>query len=337
MFAGELGDKSMTTRRQLLTALAAGFALSGGRINGAHAQTPGVARILVGFPAGGTSDVVARLVASTMSDYASAVLVENRPGAGGRVAIEFLKSAAADGSIFIITPVATMTLYPHVYKSLRYDPLADFIPVTNIATAPSLLTIGAKVPASVKTLADFVAWCKANPTLANYGSPGAGTTPHFIGVQFGRAAGFDYIHVPYQGNAPAAQDVLGGQIASSVLTIDSTLPYVQAGTLRALATTGPQRSAFLPEVPTFVEQGYPGIQVSDMWAAFLPAKTPADRVAKLNDAIQKAVKSSEVKSGLTRLSIEVSPIALGDFAKLVRSDLEHWGAVVQASGFTPQD
>jgi len=292
---------------------------------------------LVGFPPGGTSDIIARLLAGAMTDYASALLVENRPGAGGRVAIESLKTSAADGSIFLITPVATITLYPHVYKSLRYDSLADFIPVTNIAAAPSLLTVGPKVPASVKTLADFVAWCRANPGQANYGSPGAGTSPHFIGVQFGRAAGFEYIHVPYQGNAPAAQDVLGGQIASSVLTIDSTLPYVLSGKLRALATTGPRRSAFLPDVPTFIEQGYPGIQLIDMWAVFVPAKTPEDRVARLNTSIQKALKSEEIKASLTKLSIELSPISLADFAKLIKSDFDRWGAIVQASGFTPQD
>jgi tripartite-type tricarboxylate transporter receptor subunit TctC len=328
----------MVARRQVLSAFAAGLALNAaGIVARGRAQTAGVARILVGFPPGGTSDVVARLLAGTMTDYASALVVENRPGAGGRVAIESLKSAARDGSMFLITPLATITLYPHVYKSLGYDSLGDFIPVTSVAAAPSLLTVGPKVPTSVKTLADFVAWCRANPTLANYGSPGAGTSPHFIGVQFGRAAGFEYIHVPYQGNAPAAQDVLGGQIASSVLTIDSTLQYVLAGSLRALATTGPQRSPFLPEVPTFIEQGYPAIQLIDMWSAFVPANTPDDRVKRLNASIQKALKSDEIKAGLARLSIELSAVSLADFTKLVRSDFERWGAIVQASGFTPQD
>ena len=329
----------MTTRRQMLTAFAAGFAASAtGMVARSRAQAgSGIAHLWVGFPPGGTSDIIARLLSGTMKDYASAIVVENRPGAGGRVAIESLKSAAADGSVFLITPVATITLYPHVYKSLSYDSLKDFIPVTTVAAAPSLLTVGPKVPASVKTLADFVAWCRANPTQANYGSPGAGTSPHFIGVQFGRAAGFGYIHVPYQGNAPAAQDVLGGQITSSLLTIDSTLPYVLSGKLRALATTGPQRSAFLPDVPTFIEQGYPGIELVDMWAAFVPAKTPQDRLARLNNSIQTALKSDEVKAGLTRLSIEVSAIALGDFAELIKSDFERWGSIVASSGFTPQD
>ncbi len=329
----------MMTRRQLLSALSAGFAMNAAALvrDGWAQSGGGIARILVGFPPGGTSDVIARLLAGAMTDYASAVVVENRAGAGGRVAIESLKSAARDGSIFLITPVATMTLYPHVYKSLPYDPLRDFTAVTTVAAAPSLLTIGPKVPAAVRTLADFIAWCRANPAQATYGSPGAGTSPHFIGVQFGRAAGFEYIHVPYQGNAPAAQDVLGGQIASSVLTIDSTLPYVLSGSLRALATTGAQRSTFLPDVPTFIESGYPAIQLVDLWAAFVPEKTPDERVGRLNTAIQKALGSSTVKAGLTRLSIEVSAIARDDFATLLKSDFERWGSIVRASGFMPQD
>ncbi|HEY7302073.1 MAG TPA: tripartite tricarboxylate transporter substrate-binding protein [Xanthobacteraceae bacterium] len=295
------------------------------------------ARISVGFPPGGTSDVVARLFAGAMSDYASAVIVENRPGAGGRIAIEGLKGAARDGAAFLITPLATMTLYPHIYKSLRYDPFQDFIPVSTVSGAPSLLTLSPVLPNSIRTLADFVAWCRANPKEATYGSPGAGTSPHFVGVQFARAAGFEYTHVPYQGNAPAAQAVLGGQIASSLLTIDSTLPYILSGNLRALATTGLRRSAFLPDVPTFIESGYPAIDLMDLWGIFLPAKTPSEIVEKLNESIQKALGTDKVKAGLARLGIEIDSVSLDRFARLMRSDFERWASIVQSSGFTPQD
>ena len=271
-------ERTMISRRNLLTASAAGLVLSttGLPTNGFAQTGIRIARIWVGFPPGGTSDVIARLLAGTMNGYASAIIVENRPGAGGRVAIEALKSAPRDGSVLLLTPLATMTLYPHVYKSLRYDPLHDFIPVTTVSAAPSLLTIGPMVPESVKTLADFIAWCRANPRQATYGSPGAGTSPHFIGVQLGRAAGFEYTHVPYQGNAPAALDVLGGQIASSVVTIDTTLPYILSGHIRALATTGPSRSTFLPDVPTFIESGYPTIELVDLWAIFVTTRTPVE-------------------------------------------------------------
>ena len=241
-------ERTMISRRNLLTASAAGLVLSttGLPTNGFAQTGIRIARIWVGFPPGGTSDVIARLLAGTMNGYASAIIVENRPGAGGRVAIEALKSAPRDGSILLLTPLARMTLYPHVYKSLRYDPLHDFIPVTTVSAAPSLLTIGPMVPESVKTLADFIAWCRANPRQATYGSPGAGTSPHFIGVQLGRAAGFEYTHVPYQGNAPAAQGVLGGQIASSVVTIDTTLPYILSGHIRGWRRPGlPAALSFL--------------------------------------------------------------------------------------------
>jgi tripartite-type tricarboxylate transporter receptor subunit TctC len=327
----------MKTRRHLLTASAAGLAFSAtGLVPYGFAQLGGrTARILVGYPAGGTVDVIARLLANAMKDYAPSIIVENR-SRGGRLALEALKTAVRDGSVFILTPVALMTLYPHVYKALRYDPFKDFIPVTTVSAAPSFLTIGPKVPADVKTLAGFIAWCRANPRQATYGSAGAGTTQHFIGVQLARAAGFEYIHVPYQGGAPAVQDLLGGQIASSILPTPDTLPHLSES-IRSLATTGPRRSAFLPDVPTIGEAGYPTIELVDLWGAFVPAKTPTETVEKLNNSIGEALKSDEVRAGLTRLSAEASAIPLGDFARLIKSDFERWGSIVKASGFTPLD
>jgi tripartite-type tricarboxylate transporter receptor subunit TctC len=143
--------------------------------------------------------------------------------------------------------------------------------------------------------------------------------------------------VPYEGAAPAAQDLLGGQIASSILPIDSTLPNVQSGNIRALATTGPRRSPFLPVVPTIRESGYPSLETVDWWGVFVPAKTPAANVGKLNDSIAQALKANEVKAGLARLSVEIGAISLSDFARLIKSDFERWGSIVQASGFVPED
>jgi tripartite-type tricarboxylate transporter receptor subunit TctC len=331
--------QSMMTRRHLLTASAAGLAFGATGLVpcGATHAGVGTARILVGFPPGGTTDVIARLLTGAMKDYASAIIVENRSGGAGRFAIEALKTAACDGSVFLLAPVATMTLYPHVHKTLRYDPLQDFIPVTTVGEVSYLLTIGSKVPANVKTLADFVAWCRANPEEANYGSPGAGSPLHFAGVQLGRAAGFKYNHVPYQGAAPALQDLLGGQITSSILPIDTPFPYIQSGTLRALAASRPRRSNFLPDVPTFREAGYPALESVDWWGIFVPASTPAECVERLNNSIRQALETNEVKAGLTRLSVEISTISLMDFARLMKSEFERWDSVVLASGFTPQD
>jgi tripartite-type tricarboxylate transporter receptor subunit TctC len=270
----------VTTRRQLLTISAAALAV--GVIGPASYGLAGAdirsARILVGFPPGGTTDVIARLLALAMKDYASTLIVENRSGGAGRFAIEALKTSVADGSVFMLAPMATMTLYPHVYKTLRYDPLRDFIPVCTVGEFSYILAIGSKVPASVKTLGDFIAWCRVNPGQATYGSPGAGSPLHFIGVQLAHTAGFEYLHVPYQGAAPTLQDLLAGQIASSILPIDTPLDHIRAGTLRALATSGPRRSTFLPDVPTFREAGYPALQSADWFGIFVPAGTPAECV-----------------------------------------------------------
>jgi tripartite-type tricarboxylate transporter receptor subunit TctC len=325
------------TRRQLLTVSAAGLAFGATGLAPYARAGSETTRILVGFPAGGTTDVIARLLASAIKGDASAAIVENRSGGGGRVAIEALKSAPRDGSVFLIAPVATMTLYPHVYRTLRYDPLQDYIPVSTVCLVSYVLTIGPTVPADVKTLADFIAWCRANPGRATFGSPSAGSPLHLTGVQLARAAEFEYIHVPYQGAAPTLQDLLGGQIASAILPIDTPLPYLKSGTLRALATSGPHRNVFLPDVPTFREAGYPALESTDRWGVFVPARTPAKHVMRLDNSIREALKMDEVKAGLTALSVEIDVISLEDFALLVKSEFDRWGSVVRTSGFTPED
>jgi tripartite-type tricarboxylate transporter receptor subunit TctC len=329
----------MMTRRHLLTAPAAAFAVGAAGLAPYGVAHAGVrtARILVGFPPGGTTDVIARLLALGLKDYASTIIVENRSGGAGRFAIEALKTAAPDGSVFILAPMATMTLYPHVYKTLRYDPLRDFIPVSTVGEVSYILAIGAKVPAGVNTLADFIAWCRANPEQATYGSPGAGSPLHFIGVQLAHTAGFEYLHVPYQGAAPTLQDLLAGQIASSILPVDTPLDHVRTGTLRALATSGPRRSIFLPDVPTFRETGYPALESVDWFGIFVPAETPPECVETLNAAIQRALGEDDLKAGLTALAIEIDTISLGDLGRLMKAEFERWGSVVLASGFTPQD
>jgi tripartite-type tricarboxylate transporter receptor subunit TctC len=295
------------------------------------------AHILVGFPPGGTTDVIARLVASELKNYSSSVIVETRSGAAGRVALEALKSSAADGSVLSVAPLEGITLFPYIYKQLRYDGLLDFVPVTAVCAVPNLISVGPKVPVDVRTLADFVLWCRTNPKQATYGTPGAGTPLHFTGVLLARAAGFEFVHVPYQGGAPAVQDSLGGQIAATIVPFDTPLPHIQSGHLRALATTGPQRSTVLPDVPTVRECGYPALERVGWWGTFLPSKTPAEIVDKLNNATREALKTNEVKAGLATLSAEIRAISPRDFARLVKSEFEKWGPIVQASGFVPQD
>ena len=325
----------ITKRRLLSVAGAAGLA---GLCPPAQSQViRATTRLLVGFPPGGPVDIVARLLANAMKDYAATIIVENRPGGGGRVALEALRTSAADGTVFLITPASMIVIHPHVYKSLSYSPLRDFAPVTTVCQFSLVLVVGPLVPAHVATVADFIAWCRANPKLATYGSPSAGAVPHFTGVMLARAAGVELLHVPYQGAAPAMQNLLGGEIAANVTVLPAALPHVQAGTIRALATTGPQRSPLLPDVPTLSESGFPGLESVEWFGTFVPAKTPADIVAKLNGAVREALTTSEVKVGLAKLSFEVAGNTPEEFTRLIRTSTERWGPIVQASGFTPDD
>jgi tripartite-type tricarboxylate transporter receptor subunit TctC len=326
----------MVSRRELLTVTAAAAALSAANLVPRALGQPftKTVHILTGFTPG-LQDGLARLVAGQMSTYAETIVVETRPGAGGRIAVEAVKSADADGTVMLFAPLGFMMFFPHVYKTLRYQP-GDFTPVSTVASTPTLLTVGPKVPADVKTLADFVAWCRANPKLATFGTPGAGTTLHFLGTMLGRSAGFDFLHVPYQG-VGAIQDLVKGVIAAAVMPIGSSLGLVQSGDLRALATTGPRRCPFVPAVPTVREAGYPSLEDLTWFAFFVPAKTPAAIVDKLNAAIQAALRTEEVRTGMEKLAVEPDAIAMGDFARLIASESDRWKAIVQATGFVPTD
>ena len=326
----------MITRRDLLTVTAASAAFSAvGLVQCAVAQPLArTAHILTGFTPG-MQDALGRLIAGQMSDYAGTIVVEPRPGAAGRVAVEAVKTAHADGTVMLLAPLGFMILFPHVYRTLRYEP-RDFTPVSTVASTPTLLTVGPKVPGNVRTLADFVAWCRANPGQATYGTAGAGTTLHFLGAMLGRTEGFDYLHVPYQGNG-AIQDLLKGEIALAIMPVGSSLGLVRSGDLRALATTGPRRSPFLPAVPTVGEAGYPLLEDLTWYGLFVPAKTPASIVEKLNAVVQGALRTDEVKSGVAKLAVELDAICLDDFARLITSQSDRWKAIVQATGFVPTD
>jgi tripartite-type tricarboxylate transporter receptor subunit TctC len=326
----------MITRRDLITVSAAGAAFSAAGLvpQGTAQSLARTVHMLSGFTPG-TQDAMARLIAGQMKDYAVSIVVETRPGASGRIAVEAVKAADADGSVILIAPLGFITIFPHIYKTLRYEP-RDFTPVSTVVSSGNLLTVGPKVPADVRTLADFVAWCRANPTQATYGTVGAGTALHFIGTMLGRIAGFEFLHVPYSGRA-AVEDLLKGEIAANILPIQTSLGQVQSGDLRALVTTGPRRSPFLPDVPTMAEAGYPSLEDVTRMGFFVPAKTPADIVERLNDATQAALRTDGVKSGLAKFAVEIDSVSLDDFARLLASESERWKAIVQATGFTPID
>lgn len=300
-------------------------------------ERPRQLTVVVGFPPGGATDILARLVADGMrGPYAQAVVVDNKPGASGRVAVEYVKNAKNDGSVLLFTPAFPMLISPHVYPKLGYDTLRDFVPVGIGARSMLCLAVGPAVPASVKTLADFVAWARATPAKAVFGAP-SGSSQHFAGQTFARAARIKLDQIPYKGGAPAMTDLIGGHLPANVSPAAEALPHHQAGTIRILAVTGAKRSRFLPDVPTMTELGYADVLFQDWLGMFAPAGTPAEAVARMNAAAAAAVKSEAGVAGLGKLGMELDLATPEAFAQMVRADWEHYRRVVQASGFKPED
>ncbi|MDR6450978.1 Bug family tripartite tricarboxylate transporter substrate binding protein [Variovorax paradoxus] len=328
----------MTNRRQFVQALGGAAALGALHPLAALAQAVQQAKIYYGFPAGSAGDSVARRVAEKLGDtpYSKInAVVENKPGAGGRIALDTLKTSPADGSVLCLAQASALSTYPHIYTKLSYG-LADFAPVSIGALMTHGLAVGPMVPASVKTLKDYIAWAKANPGQASYGSPGAGSTPHFLGALLGLNTGTDLRHVPYRGSLPAINDVVGGQIASSMTPVGDYLPFAKAGKLRVLATSGAQRAAYLPDVPTFTEQGFPEIVADEWFGFFAPAKTPAAVIAAASTAIQAALKDKAVADGLLSVGLVAHGSSPEDMKKSLQSEYERWGPLVKKIGFTAE-
>lgn len=297
-----------------------------------------LATITTGFAAGGSSDVTARILADYLrGKYAEAVVVEGKVGASGRLALEHVKAGAADGSSLLVSPSGMMVLFPHIYKNLRYDSLNDFAPVTPLAKFPFVLAISTQVPVEVRTLNEFIAWCKANPKQASFGSPGAGTSAHFSGIMLGRLAGMEFTHVAYRGMAPLVQDLMGGQIASGILTPADVLPLMSSGKLRLLATTGTARSRFMPDVPTYIEHGFPDIVIEESYSLYAPAAMNAGAVAQLATLSHQMLSLPETQQRFAQMGLEVSPLQPAQFKAALKSLHERWGGIVRASGFTPAD
>lgn len=295
-------------------------------------------KIVVGFPPGGSADTIARALAQELHGLAPAVIVDNKPGAGGRVAMEAVKNADADGSTVVLTPASMVALYPHLYKRLSYNPQTDFAPVAKVAAAPFVIAVGPAVPASVKSLADLVNWAKSNPGQAAYGSSGAGSMPHFTGVSLGKAMKMEWLHVPYRGAAPAMTDLIGGQVAANVSVMSNALPQIQGGRVRALAISSPQRSPELPQVPTLAELGYGEATALEWFGMFAPAKTPPSIVAALNKAIAEAALTKTFQDAMAKGAFQTVPVeSPSSFATVVKDDINRWGPIVKDAGFTPED
>lgn len=325
------------SRRAFTTQLAGAAALASLYPFAAHGHGIEQARIIAGFSPGGTIDSLARRVADKMrGHYASSVVVDNRTGAGGQIAIQGLKNATPDGTTLLATPMSMLGIYPHTYRKLAYDPAADLAPVSLGVVVDFGFAVGPLVPASVKNIDDFFAWCRANPTLANFGSPAAGSVPHFVGELIGRAGKVDLRHVAFRGTQPAILDMIGGQIAAVSGPVGEFLQHVQAGKARYLATTGTQRNRFAPNVRTLSEQGYKDLVFDEWFGFYLPAKTPAEIVNKANTAIRTALAAPDVVEGLATMGLEAKSSSPTELASLLKSALERWGPIVKKIGFTAE-
>lgn len=321
-------------RRILLRAVSLALAVALSPLAPAEAQI-GEQPIKIVFPfaAGGSGDALTRLVAEHLrAGLNRTVIVENVTGAAGRIGTRQVVAAAPDGNTLLLTPIAPVAVYQHVYKDLEYDPIKQLKPVAHVAGFEFALAVGPQVPA--KSLKELVDWLKANPKEANYGSPAAGSLPHFFGVLFGRAAGVDFVHIGYRGSAPAMADLAGGQLPIVVTTTSDIIAMHLAGRVRILATSDAKRSPLVPEAPTFREAGY-DIEGAAWYGLFAPAGTPDAIVDRYNKIVVAALKLPEVKERLLTMGLYATGSTPAEFAAIQKADSERWAPAVKASGFTP--
>jgi tripartite-type tricarboxylate transporter receptor subunit TctC len=296
-------------------------------------------KIVTGFAAGSGIDVIARLIAQYVrQDTGMTVIIENRPGGGGRVAADMVAHAAPDGQTILLAPIVTTAFTPFMFKKLSFDPLKDLEPITRLGNFKFALAVNNKLPAN--TVKEFIAYVKANPGKMSFSTPGAGTPAEFLGAMFNKATGTDLVHVPYRGSGPAAAGVLAGDVMSAFNTTVAMLPLYKDGKVKILAVTGSSRSPNLPNVPALSELklNLGEIESADLWYGFLaPGKTSPETVKKLNSILVAAIKNPKVKERLLKLDIEVITDTPEAFAKIVKQDYDRWGKVIKDSGFKLRD
>ena len=292
-------------------------------------------RILVGFPPGGSTDIVARILSDKMREILGRpVLVENRPGNGGQVAAIQLKNATPDGTTLMLTIDHTHVTIPLTFKEPGYDPLKDFTPVAGVAQYYNAMAASSKT--DIRNLKDLAAWMKANPNQHNFGIPAAGSIPQFAGLIVGKALGVEMLPIPYKGGAPLVQDIIGGQIPIGFGSLTELIEHHRAGRLRVLAVSGTQRARAAPEIPTFQELGLKGIDKNPWLAFFGPAGMPSGLVTNINAAVRIAMDTPEVRERFVTLGIEASPTQPEGLRAWLEDALKHWGPVIRDSGYVLQ-
>jgi tripartite-type tricarboxylate transporter receptor subunit TctC len=294
-------------------------------------------RLLCGYPPGGSIDVLCRALAGAMTGrYARTVLVDNKPGAAGRLVVSDLTRAAADGATLLVTPASVLTMYPFVYKQLSYDPLVDLVPVSMLASFGFVLVVGPRVPAAVQDVTGFVTWCKANPKAADCGNAGSGSLPHFLAMLLAQDTGVELTHVPYKGTSAAMQDLAGAQLSAVLATEASAMALIQAGRVRALATSWEARSPFLPMVPSFAEQGLPRLSQREWFGAFLPKGAPMTTVDLAGMELSAAIATADVRETLQKTALHPEGSKPKALQSALHAEHDFWRSAIKASGFTPE-
>ncbi|MEJ7687003.1 MAG: tripartite tricarboxylate transporter substrate binding protein [Variovorax sp.] len=298
-------------------------------LSAASAQNTQALRLVVPFPAGGTADILPRVMAEKLrAQYPEGVLIENRTGAGGNIGAEVVFRAEPDGNTLLVSPPAPIAINQHLYKKLLFDP-ACWVPVTVLATVPNVLVINPKLP--VKDVAEFIAHAKANPGKLTYGSQGNGTTSHLTASMFMQLTGIDMVHVPYKGTAPALVDLVGGQIDVFFDNLSSSLQFHQSGRLRILAIADDQRSKALPDVPTFAEQKLPAMNAVTWFAVVAPPGTPAAKAASIQKAMADALALPDVKQKFAEQGAEPRGWDNAQTARFIKAESAKWSKVIKSA------
>jgi tripartite-type tricarboxylate transporter receptor subunit TctC len=315
------------TRRQLLALSASAVVLP------AFSQSKYPSKpitLLVPFAAGGTTDILGRLVGRHLATrLGGTVVIDNKPGAGGSLGAALVAKAPGDGHTLLMGTIGTHAINQYLYKKLAYDPFKDFAPVSLVALVPNVLVVHPSQP--YKTVREMIAYAKANPGKVNYASAGNGTSIHLSGAMFEQMAQVDMVHVPYKGSAPAIADLLGGQTNCMFDNLPSAMPHIKSGALRAIAVTSGKRFPALPQVPTIAESGLPGYDATSWFGLWAPASTPAELVSRLNAEVNQILSLPDVKQSMLEQGAEAAPDTPQQFAAFIQAEAAKWSQVVKTA------
>lgn len=328
--------KPTCTRRDTLLRLSA---LALASLPGVTAAQPGLnmATIFVGLAVGGATDAAARRLAEGMQGaYAQIIVVENRTGAGARLAIQHVKAAAPNGASMVLTPASMMAIYPHTYKDLAYDPVKDLVPVGTVSISEIGFAVGPSVPASVKNLNDYLVWIKSSPAAGTFGHGAAGSGPHLLGELLGRLSDVKMVQVAFRGSQPAILDLIGGHLPAVSAPLGEFLPHLKSGKIRMLGVTGVHRSRFMRDVPTFKELNVALSDMTEWFGVFMPAGTPSAVLQRANTAIKTALLNPSLISSFELMGMEPAWSSSEDLGERLKGDIKRWQKVVETVGFTAQ-